>query len=134
MSEERIVAVPTTAAEEASVAVCGEIACVQERLEALYAALGACKSPAELADMRPQLEAEAASLRRTAANLKAAQGRAGGMADEITARMEDMHKQLHRRWWRLNPPANGMIDLREENSFARGLNGYKLALVDIKGI
>ena len=55
------------------------------------------------------------------------------MADELSARLADMDKSLNRRWWKLNPPANTEIDLREEGSFARGLNGYKLALVVIIG-
>ena len=133
MCDPIVVAAPATAAESASVDACGELRHLQEKLDDCYARLGACTDQAQLEALRPQLQAEAEALRRTAANLKAAHARADSMADELTARISDVHKHLDRRWWRLNPPSNTAVDLREEDSFARGLNGYKLALVVIIG-
>lgn len=133
MQEKMTVACPVNGAEEASVAACGELGDTEERLKTLYDRLSACTDTSALNALRPAAEEELAALRRTAANLKLAQSRAGDMADELAARLADMDKSLDRRWWKLNPPANGSIDLREESSFARGLNGYKLALVVILG-
>lgn len=133
MCEPIIVAAPATAAEAASVGACAELGHLQDQLDDCYARLGACTDQAQLEALRPQLQAEADALRRTAANLKSAHARADSMADELSARLSDVHKQLDRRWWRLNPPSNTTVDLREEGSFARGLNGYKLALVVIIG-
>ena len=133
MGKEIILPLPETAAEEAGAAACAELACLQERLESLYARLGACADKAALDAARPEAEAELNALRRTTASLKTAHACADHMADELSARLADMDKSLNRRWWKLNPPANTEIDLREEGSFARGLNGYKLALVVIIG-
>ena len=133
MCDPIIVAAPATAAEVASVEACAELRHLQDRLTDGYARLGACTDQAQLEAMRPRLQAEAEALRRTAANLKAAHARADSMADELSARLADMHKQLDRRRWRFHPPANTAVDLREEGSFAQGLNGYKLALVVIIG-
>lgn len=133
MREEIIRPLPETAAEEAGAAACAELTQLQGRLESLYARLGACPDKAALDAARPEAEAELNALRRTAASLKKAHACADHMADELSARLADMDKSLNRRWWKLNPPANTEIDLREEGSFARGLNGYKLALVVIIG-
>ena len=128
-----IVAPPATAAEEASVAAAAEISALEARLQPVYEELGACRSLAELEVIRDRTAEDLASLRRTAANLKTAQSRAGDVADELSARMEDVRKSLDRRWWRLNPPANSAVDLQERSGFAQGINGYKLALVTIIG-
>lgn len=133
MGKEIILPLPETAAEEAGAAACAELTQLQGRLESLYARLGACADKAALDAARPEAEAELRALRRTAASLKTAHACADHMADELSARLADMDKSLNRRWWKLNPPANTEIDLREEGSFARGLNGYKLALVVIIG-
>ena len=57
------------------------------------------------------------------------------MEDELSARFRDMQKSRDRKWYRLNPPANGTIDLeeRQRKHFAQGINGYKLMLVCFVG-
>ena len=61
--------------------------------------------------------------------------RTTAMEDELSARFRDMRKSRDRRWFLPNPPANGMIDLAEQqrNHFARGINLYKLLLVCFVG-
>lgn len=102
----------------------------RDALEPLYTELARCRTsvPPELADRTRE---EIASLRRSSADLKAARQRTDALSDELSARLHDADKAVNRRWYRLNPPANGAIDLqeREARHFARGMNGYKLGLI-----
>lgn len=87
----------------------------------------------------PELEhsvrATAGSLKRTAANLTQALQETLALEDELNARYRDLRKSKVRKWYRLNPPANAEIDLRERSGqhFARGNNLYKLLLVCFVG-
>lgn len=74
-------------------------------------------------------------LREASSNLDTAQKQTAAMADELHARLHDTDKAVNRRWYRLNPPANGNIDLQEEEKahFTGHMNLYKLALVFIIG-
>ena len=66
MCEPIIVAAPATAAEAASVDACAELGHLQDQLDDCYARLGACTDQAQLEALRPQLQAEAEAIRRTA--------------------------------------------------------------------
>ncbi len=57
------------------------------------------------------------------------------VADELSARMRDVHTSRNRKWYAPNPPANAAIDLEEkqQNHFARGLNFYKISLICFSG-
>lgn len=101
-----------------------------------YQELARCTSTSGIpSDLRERAEGELASLRRASANLDAAQKRTADMADELHARLNDTHKAVDRRWYKLNPPANSAIDLQEKEKahFSGGMNLYKLALVFIIG-
>lgn len=75
------------------------------------------------------------SLNRVNENLTFTYQRTMALADELAARFRDMRKSRDRRWYQLNPPANGAIDLAEErlDHFAQGINGYKLMLICFVG-
>lgn len=75
------------------------------------------------------------SLKEINGQLKQAHQRTMKMEDELTARFRDMQKSRDRKWYRLNPPANGAIDLEEHQRkhFAQGINPYKLMLVCFVG-
>ncbi|MBQ8555149.1 MAG: putative ABC transporter permease [Clostridia bacterium] len=82
-------------------------------------------------DLRHRTERELNALRRAADSMDAAQKKTAQLADELQARMNDVDKAVNRKWYKANPPANGSIDLheKEKDFFARGMNGYKIALV-----
>ncbi len=75
------------------------------------------------------------ALRTIGNDLKQAHQRVSAMGDELNARFRDMQKSRDRKWYRLNPPANGAIDLaeRRQKHFAQGINLYKLLLVCFVG-
>ena len=77
----------------------------------------------------------AASLRQSRNGVFGVYQRLSAMEDELNARYRDMRRSRNRKWYRLNPPANSAIDLaeRQQNHFARGLNGYKLMLICFTG-
>ena len=74
-------------------------------------------------------------LRRNKSSIFSTYQRTSAMEDELRARYQDMKRSRERKWYRLNPPANSTIDLQEkqQNHFARGLNGYKLMLICFVG-
>lgn len=101
-----------------------------------YADLAQCTSQSGIpSELQESAELELDSLHRTAANLSAANIRVLALADELSARLRDVNTSVNRKWYRINPPANSTIDYQEQNNdfFARGMNGYKLALVMILG-
>lgn len=75
------------------------------------------------------------SLKRTASNLTQALQETLEVEDELRARYTDLRKSKVRKWYRLNPPANAEIDLKERRThhFAQGINIYKLLLVCFVG-
>ena len=75
------------------------------------------------------------SLKRVNTNLLVAYQRTAAMEDELSARFKDMRTSRDRKWYLPNPPANGAIDLEEQQSkhFARGINLYKLLLICFVG-
>lgn len=104
--------------------------------ETLFNELSACTSRTGIPEtLRQRTQEEVAALRHAAAQLDAAQKRTAQLADELQARGNDTQKAVVRRWYRLNPPANSIIDRqeREKSHFSSGMNLYKLALVFIIG-
>jgi len=101
-----------------------------------YAELARCTETSGIPEeTRTRIREEIHLLREVSAELDAAQKRTAKMADELNARLNDTKKAVDRRWYRLNPPANGVIDLQEQQKghFAGHMNLYKLALVFIIG-
>lgn len=78
---------------------------------------------------------EAARLQQAAAGMESARKQTARLADELSARLADTQKAVNRSWYRLNPPANSIIDRQEQEKkhFCCGMNLYKLALVFIIG-
>lgn len=109
----------------------------QRQLESdCYSPLSRCTEETGIPDhLREKAEAEAEMLRRSAAELEDAHRAALRMADELNARVHDTKKAVVRKWYRLNPPANSIIDRQEKERahFASGMSLYKLALVFIIG-
>lgn len=104
----------------------------QMALESAYQQLAQCQSDGGVDEhLRRQIEQDAASLRRTSALLKKSQSSAAALADEMTARVQDVQKSVDRKWYKLNPPSNTFIDYAEQKNdhFARGMNGYKLGMI-----
>lgn len=93
------------------------------------------KENGENAHLDQQIQKEIDSLKEVNNDLKQAHQRTMAMEDELTARFRDMQKSRDRKWYRLNPPANGTIDLeeRQRKHFAQGINIYKLMLVCFVG-
>ena len=81
--------------------------------------------------LEKQVQAEIASLQQARENLSSAHKIASSTVDELSARAADVAKSLNRKWYRINPPSNTAIDVQEEEKsfFARGMNGYKIALI-----
>lgn len=81
--------------------------------------------------LEKQVQAEIASLQQAKENLSSAHKIASATVDELSARAADVAKSLNRKWYRINPPSNTAIDVQEEEKsfFARGMNGYKIALI-----
>jgi len=86
-------------------------------------------------ELEAGVQAELDSLQRTARDLRLAGQAASDLEDELSARLRDTRTSRDRKWYALNPPANGAIDLVEERRehFARGCNLYKLLLVCFVG-
>lgn len=93
------------------------------------------KENEENAHLDQKIQKEIDSLKEVNNDLKQAHQRTMAMEDELSARFRDMQKSRDRKWYRLNPPANGTIDLeeRQRKHFAQGINGYKLMLVCFVG-
>lgn len=77
-----------------------------------------------------EIQQQADSLKRASSNIGKAFSSTYQVSDELNSRWKDMQKQKKRHLFS-RAPSNGAIDLREiqRNSFARGLNGYKLLLI-----
>ena len=101
-------------------------------LKPLYTELARCNKKAGVPQaLQDEARSEIAALRRSSASLRTAGQKVDGMADELSARLHDTQHATSRKWYQTHPPANGFIDLREQETehFARGMNGYKLGLV-----
>ena len=101
-----------------------------------YEALSHCTTSTGIPDeLSQQVKAEVEALQRASATLEAAHKAASHLADELNARCEDTRKAVVRKWYRLNPPANSIIDRQEaeKRHFAAGMGFYKLVLVFVLG-
>lgn len=128
--DKREVAVVETPLEQISRQSVAEAQQHEAQLQQLYEQLARCSRqiPETLQqDVDEQLE----SLRRTESSLKESLQKTKQMEDELSARLYDEKKSVHRKWYRLNPPANAAIDLQEKEKkhFARGMNLYKILLI-----
>lgn len=120
----------STALEEAGKASLREAQAQRERLQPYYAALAQCeKSVPE--PLRETVSREIDAMKRASESLQEARQQTDELRDELSARLFDTNKSVNRKWWRLNPPANGAIDLQEQerDHFARGINLYKIILI-----
>jgi len=101
-----------------------------------YSELARCTKETGIPEpLREKACAEAEMLRRSAKELDEAHRAVNRMADELNARVHDTEKAVVRKWYKLNPPANSIIDRQEKERvhFASGMSLYKLALVFIIG-
>ncbi len=107
----------------------------QSELDELYDKLAGLPETKEKTSVDAEVREEIDSLKRTNANLRRTFAKTAVMEDELENRYRDICKSLNKKWYRLNPPANGTIDLEEkrQNHFARGVNLYKLLLLCFVG-
>ena len=128
---------PLEALEALSSAVLASVGEAAPALERYYVRLAQeaeqSEAPSQSLDQEVQQEIEA--LKRTSGNLSEALQAANKLEDELSARFFDMRTSRDRKWYLPNPPANGSIDLEEQqrDHFARGINLYKLLLVCFVG-
>lgn len=126
-----------TAMEAAAQAALNSVDQRREELQCgCYEALSRCTASTGIPDeLSQQVKAEVDALRRASYTLETAHKAASQLADELNARCEDTRKAVVRKWYRLNPPANSIIDRQEaeKRHFAAGLSFYKLALVFVIG-
>ena len=89
----------------------------------------------ERAVLRSDVIREAETLKEAAAQLRQAHQWAADRADELTTRLREGQESSQRRGLFRRAPANSVIDLAEEraDSFASGVNFYKVALICIAG-
>ena len=89
----------------------------------------------ERAVLRSDVIREAETLKEAAAQLRQAHQWAADRADELTTRLREGQESSQRRGFFRRAPANSVIDLAEEraDSFASGVNFYKVALICIAG-
>ena len=128
---------PLERLEAMSEAVLASVEAAVPELQGYYVRLAReaeqSEKPSEALDEEVRKEIDA--LRRTSGNLSEALQATGKLEDELSARFFDMRTSRDRKWYLPNPPANGSIDLEEQQSrhFARGINLYKLLLVCFVG-
>ena len=128
---------PLERLEAMSEAVLASVEAAVPELQGCYVRLAReaeqSEKPSEALDEEVRKEIDA--LRRTSGNLSEALQATGKLEDELSARFFDMRTSRDRKWYLPNPPANGSIDLEEQQSrhFARGINLYKLLLVCFVG-
>ena len=128
---------PLERLEAMSEAVLASVEAAVPELQGYYVRLAReaeqSEKPSEALDEEVRKEIDA--LRRTSGNLSEALQATGKLEDELSARFIDMRTSRDRKWYLPNPPANGSIDLEEQQSrhFARGINLYKLLLVCFVG-
>ena len=98
----------------------------------------------EVADIYPrmiedpnseEMKGMADSLKRATSNIARAQVDMFGISDEFHARMRDIKKQKKSGRFHIPSPANASVDMSESisNSFAKGLNFYKIMLIGFVG-
>ena len=75
------------------------------------------------------------SLKRATSNMAKAQVETFRISDEFHARLYDIRKQQKKKRFNIPSPANAAVDLSESmsDSFAKGLNIYKILLIGFVG-
>lgn len=128
---------PLAQLEQLSSAVLSAVGETAPSLEEYYVRMAeeAEQSEAPSEDLDESVRREIDTLKRTSGNLSQALQATNKLEDELSARFFDMRTSRDRKWYLPNPPANGSIDLEEQqsNHFARGINLYKLLLVCFVG-
>ena len=128
---------PLEALEALSSAVLASVGEAAPALERYYVRLAqeAEQSEAPSQGLDQEVRQEIEALKRTSGNLSEALQATNKLEDELSARFFDMRTSRDRKWYLPNPPANGSIDLEEQqrDHFARGINLYKLLLVCFVG-
>ena len=114
--------------------------CVRKRLEVQYEyyeqlADQQSLSPEEQAALRSDVTREVEMLEDASSCLRQAHQWASDKADELTTRLREGQESSQRKGLFRRAPANSVIDLEEEqaDSFASGVNFYKVALICIAG-
>lgn len=89
----------------------------------------------EQAVLRSQVSQEVETLKESAVSLRQAHQWAADKADELTTRLREGQESSRRKGLFRHAPANSVIDLEEEraDSFASGVNFYKVALIYMAG-
>lgn len=121
---------------DAAAALAGAAADAREELSLSYTGLAEeAEDRSRAGELDRSVETSIRALRQNAVSIFTSYQQTAAMEDELRARYRDMRKSRDRKWYRLNPPANGAIDLEEQrrSHFARGINGYKLLLVCFAG-
>ena len=92
-------------------------------------------SPEEQAALRSDVTREVETLKEASSCLRQAHQWASDKADELTTRLREGQESSRRKGLFRHAPANSVIDLEEEraDSFASGVNFYKVALICIAG-
>ena len=92
-------------------------------------------SPEDRAALRSDITREVETLKDASACLRQAHQWASDKADELTTRLREGQESSQRKGLFRYAPANSVIDLEEEraDSFASGVNFYKVALICIAG-
>lgn len=110
---------------------------LEVRYEGYYERLAAQQelSAEEQAVLRAEVTQETETLKEAAASLRQAHQWASDRADELTTRLREGQESSRRKGLFRHAPANSVIDLEEEraDSFASGVNFYKIALICIAG-
>lgn len=110
---------------------------LDQRYEGFYARLAEQQSlsPEEQEALHGEVKQEVHTLRDAAACLRQAHQWASDKADELNTRLKEGQKSARRNGLFRRAPANSVIDFEEEwaDSFARGINFYKVALICIAG-
>lgn len=90
-------------------------------------------SPEEQAALRSDVTREVEMLEDASSCLRQAHQWASDKADELTTRLREGQESSQRKGLFRRAPANSVIDLEEEqaDSFASGVNFYKVALICI---
>ena len=92
-------------------------------------------SPEEQAALRSDVTREVEMLEDASSCLRQAHQWASDKTDELTTRLREGQESSQRKGLFRRAPANSVIDLEEEqaDSFASGVNFYKVALICIAG-
>lgn len=121
---------------QAAADLAGSVDAFEENLHRTYQEIAqAANDASEKKELEESVETTIDCLRQNKSVIFNTYQRVTAMEDELSARYRDMKRSRDRKWYRLNPPANGTIDLEEQQQghFAKGLSLYKLMLICFVG-